>query len=81
MGELPQYHIIQLAKRIYGAKIAPRAEHLREADEAIKSGKYKEMLQMLVKMDEEELRKFYEEREMEPWEAGEDWRPKETRYL
>jgi len=81
MGELPQYHIIQLAKRIYGAKITPRAEHLREADEAVKSGKYKEMLQMLMTMDEEGLRKLYEEREMEPSAAGEDWRPKEKRYL
>ncbi|TET39207.1 MAG: 4Fe-4S dicluster domain-containing protein [Dehalococcoidia bacterium] len=78
MGELPQYHIIQLTKRIYGAKIASRSQHLREADEAIKSGSYEEPLRELMSIDEKELRKLYREREMEPWEAGEDWRPKET---
>lgn len=81
MGELPQYHIIQLAKRIYGAKIAPKGEHLREAEETVKSGKYEGMLQRLMKMDEEELRRLYEEREIEPDVAGEDWRPKDDKYL
>ena len=81
MGELPQYHVIQLAKRIYGAKIAPKSEHLREADEAIKSGRYEEALRGLMEADEKELRRLYQEREMEPWEAGEDWTPKNTKYL
>lgn len=81
LGELPQYHIIQLTKRIYGAKIAPKSDHLREADETIKSGKYKEAVRGLMSTDEEGLRKLYREREMEPWETGEDWRPKETKYL
>jgi len=81
LGELPQYHIFQLTKRIYGAKIAPSSDHLREAAEAIKSGKYEEALKELMNTDDEEMRKLYREREMEPWETGEDWRPKETKYL
>ncbi len=77
-GELPQYHIIQLARRLYGAKIAPRSRHVAEVDESIKSGKYEEPLRKLVSMGENELRKLYQEREIEPWEAGDDWRPEEV---
>jgi len=75
MGELPQYHIAQLARRVYGSKIAPRAGHLNEAVEAIKEGKYEEYLRNLVNIGDEELRKLYQEREMEPEMAGEDWVP------
>jgi succinate dehydrogenase/fumarate reductase-like Fe-S protein len=81
MGELPQYHIAQLARRIYGSKIAPRAEHLAEAVAAVDSGRYEADLKMLMKTGEEELRRIYEEREIEPEIAGEDWVPEDTRYL
>ena len=56
-------------------------EHLREAVEAIRSGRYEAPLRELMSADDGELRRLYKEREMEPWEAGEDWKPKETRYL
>lgn len=81
MGELPQYHIFQLAKRLYGAKIAPRAGHLKEATETIASGKYEEDLKKLMASDTKELKKLYQEREMEPQDTGEEWKPKDTRYL
>jgi len=81
MGELPQYHIFQLAKRIFGAKLAPRAEHLKEAVETIASGKYEDSLKELMSADEKELKKLYQEREMEPQETGEEWKPKDTRFL
>jgi hypothetical protein len=68
-------------RRIYSAKIVPEASHLKEAAEAIKSGKYEEALKELMSVDDEGLRKLYDEREMEPWEAGEDWKPKDKRYL
>ena len=29
MGEIPQYHIAQLARRVYGRYIQPQAEHLK----------------------------------------------------
>jgi Na+-translocating ferredoxin:NAD+ oxidoreductase RnfC subunit len=81
-GELPQYHIFQLARRIYGGKIAPKAEHLKRATQAIKEKKvYDEMLKSLKEMSKEELRKAYQEREMEPITAAEDWRPSEKRFL
>jgi len=81
MGELPQYHIAQLARRIYGSKIAPRSEHLAEATAASNSGKYDTHLKTLMKMGEEELRRLYQEREVEPEIAAEDWVPNDTGYL
>ncbi len=81
MGELPQHHIAQLARRIYGSRIAPKAQHLTEAMKVVEEGRYQECLEDLMKMDEKELRKVYQERETEPEMAGDDWTPAETRYL
>ena len=82
MGELPQYHVAQLCRRIYGAKIAPRAKHLATTARVVKEeGQYEEILQKLMKMDEQELRKLYVEREVEPELTGEDWRPENRDYL
>lgn len=81
MGELPQYHIFQLARRIYGGKIAPRAEHLNEMVKQVSKGRYESGLQELMEMDSEKLRKLYQERELEPMMAGEDWKPADVRYL
>ena len=81
-GELPKYHIFQLARRIYGGKIMPKAEHLKRAVQVIKKeGSYDKMLRSLMEMNEEELRKAYQEREIEPTMATEDWRPGEKRFL
>ena len=82
MGELPQYHVAQLCRRIYGAKIVPRAKHLATTARVVKEeGQYKDVLQKLMKMDEAELRKLYTERELEPELAGEDWRPENREHL
>ena len=81
MGELPQYHIAQLARRIYGSKIAPRAEHLARAVAAVSEGRYEEWLKLLMAADEEDLRKRYQEREMEPPMSDEDWVPADKEYL
>lgn len=82
MGELPQYHIAQLCRRIYGAKIAPRAEHLATTARVVKrEGQYEAILQKLMNMDEQELRRLYVEREIEPELAGEEWRPENRDYL
>jgi ferredoxin len=82
MGELPQYHIAQLARRMYGKYIQPRAEHLKSRVEEIDSGKYDRMLDDLMKMDKEGLEKLYVEREREPdlSEPGK-WMPRDTQYL
>jgi len=81
LGELPQYHIAQLARRIYGSKIAPRAEHLKDAVRAVREGKYEAGLDSLTRMSEAELRQLYQQREIEPEMAAEDWVPQDKRYL
>ena len=81
LGELPQYHIAQLARRIYGSKIVPRAQHLIEAVAAVKEGKYQERLEALMKCDIKQLTEIYKAREMEPEMAGEDWTPVRRDYL
>jgi Fe-S oxidoreductase len=81
MGELPQYHIAQLARRLYGSKIVLRADHLSEAVEAVSEGKYNKMLQELMGMSIEDLKILYQEREIEPEITGEDWQPAEKNYL
>jgi len=81
MGEIPQYHIAQLARRIYGSKIAPRAEHLDEAVKAVGEGRYEKCLRDLMEMGDEELRQVYQQRGIEPVMAGEDWVPADTKYL
>src|SRR4030042_885718 len=77
-GEFAQDHMFQLARRIYGARIVPRAEHLAEMVEAVNAGKYDRFLDELKQAKEDELKKLYQEREGEPMAAGEGWNPKET---
>jgi succinate dehydrogenase/fumarate reductase-like Fe-S protein len=82
MGELPQYHIAQLARRMYGRAIMPRAQHLAKRVEEIESGKYDEMLMSLQTMSHGELEKRYKEREREPDMAPNgSWLPANDPYL
>jgi Fe-S oxidoreductase len=80
-AEMPQYHIAQLARRLNGAYLTPRAEHLKTMVANIRGGRFAEGLSELKAMDEENLRKTYTDREMEPATAGEDWTPKDNTYL
>lgn len=82
MGELPQYHIGQLARRIYGKYMQPKADHLAKRVQEIESGKYEELLAQLTQMDKEELEKRYLEREREPDMAPPGtWEPQDKQYL
>ncbi|MBI4881348.1 MAG: 4Fe-4S ferredoxin, partial [Planctomycetes bacterium] len=78
MGEIPQYHVAQLARRLYGGKIAPRAEHLVEMVARISSGAYRSLLGELKTMSPKALREVYTARQMEPAMADESWRPDEN---
>ncbi len=75
MGEMAQYHIAQLARRLYGGKLAPRAEHLKKMVDAIDDGAFSEPLSKAKAMSPEELKKAYTGRQMEPDMADESWRP------
>lgn len=82
MGELPQYHIGQLARRIYGKHLQPHAEHLQKRVKEIDSGKYDGMFDNLMKMGKDELETLYKEREREPdMAAAGTWMPQDTQYL
>jgi formate hydrogenlyase subunit 6/NADH:ubiquinone oxidoreductase subunit I len=80
-GELAQYHMFQLARRIHGARTVPRAEHLAKMVKAVSEGKYDRFLEGLKRAKEDELKKLYKEREVEPMTAGDDWKPEDTTYL
>lgn len=81
MGEMPQYHVFQLVRRLYGAKVAPRAPHLEEQVKRIEVGTFDTMLKELMGVDIEGLKTLYKEREMEPEMAEEDWEPAEKSHL
>ena len=80
-AEMPQYHIAQLARRLNGAYLTPKAEHLKTMVANIEASRYTECLDKAKAMDEETLRNTYTAREMEPATAGEDWTPKESTCL
>ena len=80
-AEMPQYHIAQLARRLNGAYLTPRAEHLKTMVANIEAGRFTEGLNELKAMDTDSLKKTYQERELEPATAGDDWTPKDSRYL
>lgn len=74
MGELPQYHIAQLVRRLYGGKMADETPHLEEMVKNIADGYYKEKLDELKAMDPEALKKLYSDRQNEPHQGGEYWK-------
>ena len=77
-AEICQYNIAVLARRLYGKFIAPRAGHLQQVIEKIDAGGYEAMMEDLMQAGEDELKRLYTEREMEPEEADEMWTPKDT---
>jgi Fe-S oxidoreductase len=80
-GEIPQYHAAQLARRLQGGKIAPKAEHMAKMVEDIEGGKFEEGLHALMGMDEEQLKEAYTSREMEPAMSDESWQPEDRTGL
>ena len=81
MGEMAQYHVAQLARRLYGGKVAPAAKHLNQMVNSIDEGSFDNLLGELKTMGEDELKKVYTEREMEPAMADEDWEPASSHGL
>jgi len=77
-AEMPQYHIAQLVRRLYGGKLAPKAEHLAQMVADIRDGKYDADIKELMAMDPtgDELKGLYVDREQEPVMGDESWRPK-----
>lgn len=78
MGEMAQYHVAQLARRIQGGKLAPKAEHLATMVETIDEGAFNDSLAKLKTMVEDDLKKVYTARELEPHMSDESWQPAST---
>lgn len=65
-AEIVQYNIGILCRRLYGKYIAPKAEHVKKRIQEIKDGKFDREIEKLMKADEKNLRKLYNERDIEP---------------
>ncbi len=65
-GELVPYNIGLLARRLYGAYIAPRSQHLATRVEEIKAGKFDSAIQELKQLPLDELKRRYHSRDVEP---------------
>jgi len=81
MGEMAQYHIAQMVRRLRGAHLTPPSKHCDEMVGRIKEGAFEDRLGELRKTDEKKLKELYKARENEPDLAEEDWAPKDRTYL
>jgi len=82
MAEIPQYHVAQLARRVFARYIQPQAEHLKIRAQDIENGKYDQMIDELSAMNKDDLEKIYVDRERQPDMAEQgSWMPQETKYL
>ncbi|MHC5082102.1 MAG: 4Fe-4S dicluster domain-containing protein, partial [Planctomycetota bacterium] len=81
MGELPQYHIAQMVRRIHGTRLAPVSRHCNEMVARIAENAFAERMTALKACDENQLRDLYKARENEPELAEETWEPKDKKDL
>jgi heterodisulfide reductase subunit C len=80
-GELGQYNIGILARRIYGRYLAPKASHVQEMVGRMADKRYEEGLKQLMSASMDELKVIYTRREMEPELSRDEWKPKNEEYL
>jgi len=64
-AEIAHYHVGQLARRIYGKYMMPKAKHLEERIKEIEAGKFDDEIKKLMKMSVKELKELYNKREIE----------------
>jgi succinate dehydrogenase/fumarate reductase-like Fe-S protein len=63
---LVPYNIALLCRRVYGRHMAPRSQHLDDRIDEIDKGKFDAEVAQLKKMGQDELRRRYETRDIEP---------------
>jgi ferredoxin len=61
-----QYNIAILCRRLYGKYLAPRSKHLEERIAEIKDGKFDAAIAELKTASLDELKRRYNERDIEP---------------
>jgi len=64
-AEIAHYHVGQLARRIYGKYMMPKAKHLEERVKEIEAGKFDDEIKKLMKMGVKRLKELYNKREIE----------------
>lgn len=64
-AELVQYNIFILCRRLYGKYGLKKAQHLIDRVKEIEEKKFEEEIAKLIKTDDKELRKVYENRDIE----------------
>jgi len=64
-SELVQYHIAQLARRMYGRYEFPEPDYLKKRVKEIDMGKFNKEMEKIMKASKKELVKLYAERERE----------------
>jgi heterodisulfide reductase subunit C len=64
-AEITQYHVGQLARRLNGKFVAPKAIHTEEAVAKLNSGVTKEEIKKLKVMKLAEIKELYTKRSME----------------
>jgi len=65
-GELVQYYVGILGRRLYAKYMMPKAPHLASRLEELEKGKFEKDIDELMKMSKEELKKLYDTRDIEP---------------
>lgn len=79
-GELRQYHIAELARRLVAIHKRPLAPHLPATTEKCTNGHFEKILDDLIEHPSD-WRKLYTEREIEPMDAPEEWTPESKEGL
>lgn len=64
-ADIVHYHVGQLARRLYGKYVSPRSPHLEKRNKEVEAGTFDKEIDDLTKMDVEELKKVYTERDIE----------------
>jgi succinate dehydrogenase/fumarate reductase-like Fe-S protein len=65
-GELAQYYIGILGRRLYGKYVAPKAQHVADRIAELDKGKFDKEIDSLMRMKKEDLKKLYDSRDIEP---------------
>lgn len=63
-AEIPQYHVGQLARRVYG-KFVKKSNQLNKRLNELNKGKFNSELDELMKMDKAAIKEIYSERDLE----------------
>jgi Fe-S oxidoreductase len=70
-ADIKHYHVGQMARRLYGAKMSPVPEHLAQRMEEIESGVWEPKIETLMSLPLDDLKERYAAREIEKETAGE----------